>query len=296
MPSPAFSQFKKDSYSLFHRLDSAGGKKNSSQKPDIKLTENKVNYLKFGSLCAFTVGMSIGLHELQRRAWWAGQRGPFHIQNDWAYALSMDKIGHFMEGGLIHKTMRDGFIWSGFDERSASWMGALFSIAYMTDIEIEDGFATQWGYSPGDEIANLTGDIFSIAQDLWHPLQTVKLKWCYVPTGDPNHKGDFPDDYSGQVFWLSFDVNSYLPPKFEKPWPDWLNLAIGYGVTDYENYGPGGRQQYLYLGLDYDLRKIIPGDSKFMKGLKEFLNTFKIIPTPAFRWNVSSHKFEFVIR
>jgi hypothetical protein len=166
----------------------------------------------------------------------------------------------------------------------------------MTDIEIEDGFATQWGYSPGDELANLAGDIFSVTQDLWTPLQTVKIKWSYVPTHDPRHQGDFPDDYGGQVFWLSFDINSYLNKKWEKPWPDWLNIALGYGVLDYENYGPGGRQQQFYLGLDYDLRKIIPGDSSFMKGFKEFLNTFKIIPTPNIRWNITTHKIEFVIR
>ena len=47
--------------------------------------------------------------------------------------------------------MRGAFIWSGLSDKTATWFGALFSIWYMTDIEIEDGFAKQWGYSPEDE-------------------------------------------------------------------------------------------------------------------------------------------------
>ncbi len=268
--------------------------------PKLSLTKQEVkrqiNYVKLGGITGVTVGAVLFLHNMQKHAWWSGERGNFHIQNDWAYAMSMDKLGHFMEGGLIARTMKGAFIWSGMDNKSAMWLGALFSIAYMTDIEIEDGFATEWGYSPGDEIANLTGDIFAITQEFWPPLQTVKMKWSYVPTGDPKHKGDFPDDYGGQVFWFSFDVNSYLGKKLEKAWPDFLNIAVGYGVQRYEDYGPDGRIQNIYLGLDFDLRRIIPGDSSFMKFIKEFINTFKIIPTPALQWNTTKGKFTFVIR
>ena len=263
-----------------------------------KKIKNKphLNYIKFGALTGFTAGAVLFLHNFQKHAWWSGDRGKFHVENDWAYAMSMDKLGHFMVGGLISKTMRGAFIWSGMKERTAMWFGALFSIAYMTDIEIEDGFAKEWGYSPGDEYSNLAGDIFSIAQDLWKPLQTVNMKWSYVPTNDPAHKGDFPDDYSGQVFWLSFDVHHYLTGTKLQSWPDFLNLALGYGVKDYDHYGPGARQQNIYLGLDLDLRKIIPGESSFMRFVKEFLNTFKIIPTPAMKWNTSTGKFNFVVR
>ncbi len=265
----------------------------TKQNKEIK---DNINYIKLGGITGFTVGAVLFLHNFQRHAWWSGERGQFHIQNDWAYAMSMDKLGHFMEGGLIARTMKGAFIWSGINDRTSLWLGALFSIAYMTDIEIEDGFAKEWGYSPGDEIANLTGDIFAIAQDMWTPLQTVKMKWNYVPTNDPNHKGDFPDDYGGQVFWFSFDVNSYLKGKAEKFWPDYLDITLGYGVLKYDQAGPDSRTQNLYLGIDLDLRKIIPGNSKFMQFLKEFLNTFKIIPAPALKWNTTNGKFSFSVR
>jgi hypothetical protein len=50
------------------------------------------------------------------------------------------------------------------------------------------------------------------------------------------------------------------------------------------------------MGLDLDLRKIIPGNSSFMKFVKEFLNTFKIIPTPQVKWNMKTGKVNFVVR
>lgn len=266
---------------------------NGNNKKEKRETTH-LNPVKFGALTGVTLGAVLFLHNLQKHAWWSGARGPFHIQNDWSYALSMDKIGHFMEGGLIEKTMKGAFEWSGMDGRTAMWFGALFSIGYMTDIEIEDGFARQWGYSPGDELANLSGDVFSIAQDMWKPLQTVNLKWGYIPSHDTLHKGDFPDDYNGQVFWLSFDIHSYFGGSMQKFWPKYLNFALGYGVKGYED-PVHGRIQNIYLGFDFDMRKIIPGDSSFMKFIKEFLNTFKVIPTPAIKWNTSNGRIDLVI-
>ena len=209
--------------------------------------------------------------------------------------MSMDKLGHFFVGGLINNTMYPAFLWSGLSKKTSLWVSTLLSIGYMTDIEIEDGFATQWGYSPGDEIFNIAGDAFAIARDLWEPLKTVKFKWSYWPTGDPLHKGDFPDDYNGQTFWFSFNIHSYLPEKLQSIWPSYLNLAVGYGVKNYEDYGPGGRNQNLYLSLDYDFRKIIPGDSSFMLWVKEFISNFKIIPAPALLWNTTAGKFKYVV-
>ena len=255
----------------------------------------KINFYKFSGFSTFLIGAGVFLHNFQKHAWWSGQRESFHIQNDWSYAMSMDKLGHVFVAGLINRSMRDAYYWSGMNKKTASWVGTLISIGYMTDIEIEDGFAKQWGYSPGDEIANLTGDAFAIAQDLWDPLKTVKLRWSYWPTHDPNHKGDFPDDYNGQTFWLSFSMHDYLSGKLQKLWPDYLNLAIGYGVKEYDNYGPNGRIQNLYFSVDYDIRKIIPGNSSFMHWIKEFLWNFKFIPAPALKYNITQGKVDFVV-
>lgn len=210
--------------------------------------------------------------------------------------MTMDKLGHFFVGGLISNTMMNAFRWSGVDYKTSIWLGSLVSIAYMTDIEIEDGFAKEWGYSPGDEIFNLGGDILAVARELSPAINNFKMKWSYWPTGDPQHKGDFPDDYNGQTFWISCQVHNLLPDKLKNFWPEWLNIAVGYGVKGYDNYGAYvSRVQNFYLAPDFSLFKLIPGNSPFMVWLKDLLDDFRIIPTPALVWNYTEHSFRFAL-
>src|ERR1051325_3401884 len=112
---------------------------------------NKVNFIKMGLITGVSVGAGWWLHNYQKNAWWSGQRTSFHVQNDWNYSLSADKAGHFFDGAFINSLYSGAFQWAGFKPKAAVWMGAAFSLAYMTDIEIEDGFAKDWGFSPGDE-------------------------------------------------------------------------------------------------------------------------------------------------
>jgi hypothetical protein len=290
------SQSKTDFISRSGYNDSVFTKNVKNYFQDIRQgSVSNINIYKFTGFSLFSIGAGVLLHNFQKHAWWSGEREKFHIENDWSYAMSMDKLGHVFIAGLINRTMKDAYQWSGMNNTTASWVGTLISIGYMTDIEIEDGFAKEWGYSPGDEIANITGDALSIAQDLWDPLKTVKLRWSYWPTHDPNHKGDFPDDYNGQTFWLSFSIHNYLSKKLQNIWPSYLDLAIGYGVKEYDNYGPNGRIQNLYLSLDYDIRKIIPGQSGFIKWFKELIWNFKFIPAPALKYNMTQGKVDFVV-
>src|SRR5208337_1575498 len=55
-------------------------------KPDS--TKRKPNWIKIGSLTIFTVGAGAFLHNFQQHAWWSGQREKFHVEWDWAYALT----------------------------------------------------------------------------------------------------------------------------------------------------------------------------------------------------------------
>lgn len=256
------------------------------------LNGTKVNYVKFSSIVLFTVGAGVWLHNYQRNSWWAGQRGQFHIQNDWAYAQSADKLGHFFDGAFIAKLYSGAFEWSGFSQKTSMWMGTLFSLAYMTDIEIEDGFAHDWGFSPGDALFNTLGAFYPVLQNAYEPLTDFNFKWSYFPSQaltQGTKKGAFLDDYDGQTMWLSIGVHRFLPKSFKKYWPDFFNIAIGYGVKDhidlskvYENW---------YISLDYDLRKMLPGNSKFMVWFKDVINHFRIIPAPGIKINKNGTEF-----
>lgn len=246
----------------------------------------KVNYIKLGAITGITAGAFLWLHNYQKNSWWAGQRGKFHFQNDWDYAMSADKAGHFFDGALIQAIYRGALEWAGFSPTASVWLGAAFSLAYMTDVEIEDGFATDWGFSMGDETANLTGALYPVAQFYWKPLRSFNFKWSYYPSTEltsGQKNGAFLDDYDGQTMWLSANIHDLLPKKAKNFWPDYLNIAAGYGVSNYKDQQ--NRYQNYYIGLDLNWERIIPGKSKFMMWFKNVINHFRFLPVPALQFN-----------
>jgi hypothetical protein len=257
--------------------------KSGSQMPDKKY---KLNYIKLAAITGITAGSFIWLHNYQRNSWWAGQRGKFHFQNDWEYSMSADKTGHFFDGAFIQALYRGAFEWAGFTPTASVWLGAAFSIAYMTDVEIEDGFATDWGFSPGDQLMNVSGALYPVAQYYWKPLRSFNIKWSYLPSKEltsGKKNGAFLDDYDGQTMWMSISIHDFLGKKAQKFWPDYLNIVTGYGVNHYKDYSI--RYADYYLGLDLNWEKIIPGNSKFMLWFKNVINHFRFFPLPALRFN-----------
>lgn len=260
-------------------------KSNAPEESGFRQKETvKIDPIKTIGITGITIGAGFWLHNYQKNSWWSGQRGQFHIQNDWKYSMSADKLGHFFDGAFIHNLYSGAFEWAGFDSKTAMWFGTVFSIAYMTDIEIEDGFATQWGFSPGDEIFNALGAFYPVLQHSYKPLDEFNIKWSYYPSEELSSgvkNGAFLDDYNGQTMWLSIGIHHFLPQSAKKYWPDFFNIAIGYGVKYYTDYTK--RYQDFYIALDYDYRKLIPGNSKFMLWFKDILNHFRLIPAPGIR-------------
>lgn len=289
---PALSQYiDTTAYSL--KKDSlSSASKNLITTEQFKKPQYKINYIKFAAITGATAGAFWWLHNYQKNAWWSGQRGKFHFQNDWDYAMSADKFGHFFDGAFIQTLYRGAFEWAGFSPTASVWMGAAFSVAYMTDIEIEDGFATDWGFSPGDQICNVTGALYPVAQYYWKPLRSFNLKWSYYPSEElsgGSKNGAFLDDYNGQTMWMSVSVDDMLSGNAKKFWPDFLNVAVGYGVNDYTHYDR--RYADYYIGLDLDWTKIIPGNSKFMLWFKNVINHFRFLPLPVLNINKNGVKY-----
>jgi len=258
------------------------------------IDKNNIDYIKFGAITGVTAGAFIWLHNYQANSWWKDQRGSFHVANDWAYAMSADKIGHFFDGAFVQCLYQGAFEWAGFKQTTAMWIATGFSIAYMTDIEIEDGFAKSWGFSPGDEFCNVAGAFYPVAQYYVDPLKNFDLKWSYYPSEEltsGNKNGVFLDDYNGQTMWLSIDVNNMLPKKARNYWPEIINIVFGYGVDNYTDFTK--RYANYYFGLDLNWKKIIPGNSKFMMWFKNVLNHFRFLPLPVIRFN--PHEVRYVV-
>ena len=248
------------------------------------------------------LGAIVFLHIHQQNAWWSGQRGNFHFEEDWVSALQVDKAGHSFGGYFASYLMSEGLMTSGFSWKDATLWGSVFGLAYQTYVETEDGFATEWGFSPSDWYFDALGPLFFLSQHYVPALQNITPKWQYIPsewTGEPviQRVRTFIDDYNSSTFWWSVNVYNILPDNLKKYWLPWLNIAVGYGADAVDvKVDPNGPPDQLserryVIGLDYNLVKLLPDGGSFWNWFRQTLNFIKL-PAPAIEFTPSNTKFK----
>lgn len=216
--------------------------------------------------------LAVALHYHQKNAWWpAGDSATFRFKEDLEYARGLDKAGHLYSSYVTATFTGDVLMESGFDRSTATWIGGATGLAYTLYVEVMDGFARDWGFSPSDAIADVVGSSFYVAQHYVPYLQNFTPRWSYVPAswvGYPvsNHRQKtFIDDYNSTTFWMACNVNNMLPASAAEYWPDWMMISLGYGIRDYDVVDANGREvgatRRFLIGVDYDWVKIIPTSS-----------------------------------
>ncbi|MGV9004846.1 DUF2279 domain-containing protein [Flavobacterium sp.] len=235
----------------------------------------------------------VGLNQL----WYADYpKSDFHFINDNADWLQMDKIGHTFSSYHLGKIGADALKWSGVSEKNQLIYGATLGLAFLTTVEVFDGYSANWGASFGDVIANVSGTGLYVSQELLWKEQRITPKFSFHTTHyaalRPDVLGSSVNeqilkDYNGQTYWLSCNVQSFFTASKV---PKWLNLAFGYGaegmITGSESSSATislpnkERFRQFYLSLDVDLTKI-ETKSHFLKTILTLFNTIKI-PAPTF--------------
>lgn len=236
----------------------------------------------------------VGLHIYQSNAWWSNNRTSFHFTEDWSENLQNDKFGHFFGGYLLSYAHREALLASGFSDNAAHHWGALMGLMYQTYVEVEDGYAGSWGFSPSDAYSNLAGASFFLAQYHIPFLRNFHPKWTYYPSrflgggSIPGQKRTVIDDYQGQSYWWTIDVWNLLPATYQSSYPKWLQLSFGYIAKKYQPYREGidtdlpDTREY-YVGLDYSLSHLLPEPSSpFLKWLSQTSEYIRW-PSPALR-------------
>lgn len=248
-------------------------------------TKPTINYGRLALVGGLLLGTMVGIHIYQEHGWWKDNRAPFHFREDLRYGLHVDKIGHFWGAAVLAEVIRSALEWACLSERDALLLGAGGSLLFQTFIEVEDGFS-KWGFDRVDFLSNVAGTAWPIARYYFPILHNVDLKFSYHPspllhqsggTGFPGQKHLIMDDYEGQTFWLSVNVNDALPKAIEPYWPDFLRFALGYGARDI-------KRKYAYrvyfVAVDYDVSKIIPNDTPLLRTINKFLSYIHL-PAPA---------------
>ncbi len=246
--------------------------------------------------------LMVGLHIYQRNAWWPDDADPtFRVIEDLEYARGLDKLGHTYSSYIMSTLSGDLMMACGLDLETSTWVGAGMGFGYTMYVEIEDGYAKDWGFSPTDAIADFVGASFYVAQNKLPFLQNFTPRWSYIPAawvGDPvsnNRQKIVIDDYNSTTFWLACNVNNLLPESARPYWPDWMMFSVGYGVRNYDvvdaNGKPVGVTRRFLFGLDYDWVKILPpSEIGFVNYLRQALNYIRL-PGPTLEVGDDGVKF-----
>ena len=261
-------------------------------RPSDTLNKSRVKTVAITETTVGSIAL-IGLNQL----WYADYpRSNFHFINDNAEWLQMDKMGHVFSSYQLGSIGANSLKWSGVSRKKHLIYGATIGLAFMTTVEVFDGYSANWGASMGDVVANVSGTALYVSQELLWEEQRVVPKFSFHTTPyaarRPNVLGStFQEqllkDYNGQTYWLSANLYSFIKSTSI---PKWLNVAVGYGaegmITGTDEFvntiflPETKRYRQFYLSIDVDLTKINT-KSHFVKTVLTVFNTLKI-PAPAF--------------
>lgn len=252
-------------------------------------------------LASTTGVLTVGSLVYLNQAWYSEYHtGKFHFFNDNTEWLQMDKAGHAYTNYQTSRLMMNAFDWAGYSRKQKLIFGGSIGLMYMTVIECMDGFSSGWGYSWGDQLANVFGSGLAIAQEVCWKEQRIQLKFSYAQSGlaqynpsllGKNYYSQILKDYNAQTYWLSINPSAFI--KKENRFPKWLSVSLGYSaygmlggyanllvaVDKNGNVLKLDRQRRFYLSLDVDLTRI-QTRSKILKGIFSVVNILKF-PAPA---------------
>lgn len=278
---------------------------NSFLKPSDTLNKPRRNGVVISEI-TLASGALLGLNQL----WYVDYpHSNLHSVNDNDEWLQMDKAGHLFSSYHLGAFGANALKWSGCNQKSQLIYGATIGLAFMTTVEVFDGYSSEWGFSWGDMAANTSGTSLYISQELLWKEQRIVPKFSFHTTQyasvRPNVLGNslsqqILKDYNGQTYWFSANVHSFFK---QSKTPKWLNVAVGYGAdgmitgrsetNDLLLYPETNRTRQFYLSLDADLTKI-QTKSHFLKTFFSIFNSIKI-PTPTFEINsLGAIKFHYL--
>ncbi len=272
--------------------------------------ETKIRPTNLAIFAGATLAYMTAQHIVQKNSIWS-ETGEFRIIEDGDYALYIDKVGHTYGADLSSYFFTEMFLWSGFGYDASFLLGPSLGVLYTAYVEVMDGFAADWGFSPTDFYSNVGGALFFMLQHYIPYLQNITPKFMYFPAdwhGELKRvpHSFFVDDYSSHTFYWSFNVHNMLPKALKSYWPSWLQLTFGVAVRNLgdmndpnfkPDYSKGkvydghvfGSPRYI-IGLDYDLVKILPDGVPFWNWIRQSLNYFKI-PAPAVEFSNEGTRF-----
>ena len=230
------------------------------------------------------------------KGWWGENGNDFHFENDFDYALNLDKFGHFASGVALGELFYEGYRWAGVSEFYSYLFAGLSAMSTHIAIDIKDGFAPSWGFSIFDVLSGSLGGFLPMAERYVPVFKYVDLKWSYWINTKAyyrqNHQasdGIFTDDYVNQTYWASFKPYRLLPAAAQEYYPSWLAFAVGLSIDEKVFTKEPHPRREVYIAMDYDLEAFRP-QSRMARTLVKYLNYIKL-PAPTLQVYPEVHWF-----
>ena len=276
-----------------------------SQEQNYSQCNNRIFGLEKKSIVTYSLlAYSTASLYTEYQWWWKGNYHTFRYENDGFlnnYSLGIDKIGHFYTSYFYFTAVYEVMRWAEFDDDMILIGAIAMPLSHAVSIEIGDGFST-YAFSGVDLAANLLGIGYGVLQHSVPFLQNFTFKWSYYPSGIIPLDNAFrlTDDYDGHIYWLAWNVHGTLPDSWKDYWPQYLNLAIGYGGKNVSGRpiwignpisSPGPSERKFAISLDYNIRAFDVGQG-FFKTIRNVIDRFHF-PAPGVKiTNTNSTAFE----
>lgn len=195
----------------------------------------------------------------------------FHFFNDNKQWNQLDKFGHGYTSYQLGKVSYYSFKSLNYSEKTAL-LASTAGFWLMFPIELFDGFSPTYGASYGDLIANGTGSLLFLSQQIAFKEQRIQFKFSFFPTSysdlRPNTLGEnlptkIIKDYNGQTYWFSSSPALWTKKNTKTKFPKWVAFSIGYGANGmlYGNEDQNNENGYhssrtFYLSLDINWSQI----------------------------------------
>jgi len=194
---------------------------------------------------------------------WDYGESSFHFGNEgWFERDSAhggaDKLGHFWSSYALSNLYSYVYRKWGYTESEANLYGALSNLGFQTFMEIADGFSPTQGFSYEDMIMNIVGSGVAYIWGKYPSLASkIDFRMQYKPEFSSSDFG-FADNYERQKFLIALKADGFDFVK--NPYLRYLEFHVGYFARGYEDYVPGGpddRRRTIYVGLGFNVSKLI---------------------------------------
>jgi len=212
--------------------------------------------------------------------WWRDAGRPFHFMTEnWlnSKTLGIDKIGHLYTSYFYFNTFRDLMLWGGYERSAADWWAAGGTMFFALAIEVGDGVTPEYGFDYQDIVFNFLGMGYGWLQTRVPFLKHFTFKWSYVPNEGYRFPVRFTDIYDAHTYWLTCDIDKLLPSSVEPYWPDFLQIAVGFGVDDKVT------KREFVIGFDLDLGDLFKTENEDLLLIQKTVRMFHI-PSPAIKF------------